>query len=215
MLGVEINRTIKLLMISDIFLVVGFGLISPILAIFIKDNIIGGSILAAGLASTVFLVTRSVIQLPFSKYVDERKDKLKWLIIGTFLFSLVPFIYIFATHIVHIYIAQMIHGVGVALAYPTWMGLWSTHLDKKHESFEWGFYGSVTGIVAAGTAAIGAALAQFVGFSYTFIFVGLMSLCGAGILFKLRGEDKEPKQIKLTHYHKSKKLGHKKHMRQV
>ena len=53
--------TIKLLMISDIFLVTGFGLIDPILAIFIKENLIGGSIFAAGFASTLFLVTNYYI----------------------------------------------------------------------------------------------------------------------------------------------------------
>jgi MFS family permease len=200
MFGVKINRTLQLLMLSDVFLVVGFGLIAPILAIFIKDNMVGGSIFAAGLASTVFLVTKSVIQLPFSKYVDEQKDKVKWLIIGTFLFTFVPIIYIFSTHVWHIYLAQFIHGVGSALAYPTWLGLWSTHLDKKHESFEWGFYSTTVGLVAAGTAAIGAAIAQYIGFTYTFVFVGVMSLVGAGILFKLNSE-KNPKPIKSRSYH--------------
>ena len=199
-------------MLSDVFLVVGFGLIAPILAIFIKDNMIGGSIFTAGLASTVFLVTKSVIQLPFSKYVDTQKNKVKWLILGTFLFTFVPIIYIFATHIWHIYVAQVIYGIGGALAYPTWLGLWSTHLDKKHESFEWGFYSTMVGLVAAGTAAIGAAIAQFVGFTYTFIFVGLMSLCGAGILFKLNGDMKKPKPIKSRSYHGHRGSAHHKHV---
>jgi MFS family permease len=200
MFGVKINRTLQLLMLSDVFLVVGFGLIAPILAIFIKENMVGGSIFAAGLASTVFLVTKSVIQLPFSRYVDGQKNKVKWLIMGTFLFTFVPIIYIFSTHIWHIYIAQFIYGIGSALAYPTWLGLWSTHLDKKHESFEWGFYSTTVGLVAAGTAAIGAAIAQYIGFTYTFIFVGLMSLCGAGILFKLNSE-KEPQPVRSRSYH--------------
>lgn len=33
------NRTMKLLMISDIFVLAGFGLIQPILAIFINDGL--------------------------------------------------------------------------------------------------------------------------------------------------------------------------------
>lgn len=93
------NRTIKLLMISDIFVLTGFGLISPILAIFIKDNLIGGTIFAAGLASTLFLITKSVIQLPFSRYVDKHDDTKRWLILGTLFISIVPFIYIFSNHI--------------------------------------------------------------------------------------------------------------------
>jgi len=34
------NKTLKILIISDIFVFSGFGLIGPILAIFIKDNLI-------------------------------------------------------------------------------------------------------------------------------------------------------------------------------
>ena len=187
------NRTIKLLMLSDIFTVTGFGLIDPILSIFIKENLIGGSIFAAGLASTLFLVTKCLIQLPFSRYVDNHKDKVRWLMLGSFLIAVVPFIYIVTSHINYIYLAQLIYGVGAGLAYPTWLGLWSTHLDKKHESFEWSLYSTLTGLGTAATAAIGAAIAEFFGFTVTFLFVGILALFGCGILFFLERQ-KERKQ---------------------
>ena len=52
-------------MLSDIFVVTGFGLIAPILAIFIKEDLVGGTIFAAGLASTIYLVSKCIVQLPF------------------------------------------------------------------------------------------------------------------------------------------------------
>ena len=134
------NRTIKLLLLSEIFVLTGFGLIEPILAIYINDNIAGGTIFAAGLASMLFLLTKSVIQLPFSKYVDRHGKKTSWLIIGTLIITLVPFIYIFASDINAIYIAQVVHGIGSALAYPTWLSLWSPNLDKNKEKKRRGNY---------------------------------------------------------------------------
>ena len=205
------NRTIKLLMISDIFVITGFGLIEPILAIFIKENLIGGTIFAAGLASTLFLVTKSIVQLPFSKYVDSHKDKIKWLILGTFFIAMVPFIYIFANHVKFIYLAQIFYGVGSGLAYPTWLSLWSTHLDRKHEGFEWSLYSTLTGLGTALAAIVGAAIAQFIGFSYTFVLVGIMALIGCFILFSLEQKKHKLKNIKELHYHKRRKLIHKKH----
>ncbi len=205
------NKTIKLLIISDIFVITGFGLIDPILAIYIKENLIGGTIFAAGIASTLFLVTKSIIQLPFSRYVDSHKDKVRWLITGVFLISLVPFIYIFAKNINYVYIAQIIHGVGSGLAYPTWLSLWSTHLDKKHEGYEWSLYSTLTGLGTASTAAIGAAIAQFIGFVYTFLLVGLMSLLGGIILFALEKKKIKLGKIPIYHYHKKRKLIDKKH----
>jgi predicted MFS family arabinose efflux permease len=179
------NRTIKLLIVSDVFGATAFGLIGPILAIFIKDNLAGGTIFAAGFASMLFLLTKSLVQLPFSRHVDKSRDKVKWLIAGTFIISVVPFIYIFATDVSHIYLAEILLGIGHGLAFPTWLGLWSINLDKGHESFEWSLYSTLTGVGAAVTAAIGAAIAQFVGFSYTFVLVGIMSLAGCGILLRL------------------------------
>ena len=160
------------------FVVTGFGLVEPIMAVFINTNIIGGSIFTAGLASSIFMVTKGVIQLPFSRHVDTHDDNndLMWLIIGTILIACVPFIYILAQSIFHIYIAQLLYGIGSGLAFPTWLGLWSTHLDKKSESFEWSLYSTSVAIGTSVSAAIGAAIAEFIGFEFTFIFVGIIRL---------------------------------------
>ena len=204
------NKVIRLLMISDIFVITGFGLVEPILAIFIKENLIGGTIFTVGFASTLFLITKSIIQLPFSRYIDSHKDKVRWLIIGTFLVSLVPLIYIFINDIKFVYLAQIIYGIGSGLAYPAWLSLWSTNLDRKHEGFEWSFYSTMTGLGVAASAAIGAAIAQFIGFKFTFLLVGLMSLIGGFILFNLEKQDHMQK-IDNYHYHKKRKLIHKQH----
>ncbi|MBU2634107.1 MAG: MFS transporter [Nanoarchaeota archaeon] len=204
------NKTIKLLMISDIFVLTGFGLIDPILAIFIKDNLIGGTIFGAGLAITLFWVTKSIVQLPFSRYVDSHEDKVKWLVLGTFLISIVPFIYIFAKHINYIYLAQILYGIGSGLAYPTWLGLWSTHLDRKHESYEWSLYSTLVGVGTAVSATIGAAIADFIGFQYTFVIVGVLSLVGCFILLSLEKRKEKLRQADIHHYHKKRKLGPKK-----
>ncbi|TSC76063.1 MAG: membrane protein [Parcubacteria group bacterium Gr01-1014_31] len=180
-----INRTIKLLIFSDIFFVTGFGLIEPILAIFVKENLAGGTVFAAGIATMLFLVTKSAIQLPFSRYVDRHEHKVRWLIVGSFIIATVPFLYILARDVSIIYLAQILYGIGSGLAYPTWLGLWSTNLDKRQESFEWSLYSTLTGFGTAATAVVGAAIAQFIGFTYTFVLVGIMALAGCLVLFTL------------------------------
>lgn len=202
------NRVIKFLMVSDILILTSFGLIDPILAIFFKEDLIGGSILAAGLASTVFLFVKCCIQLPFSKYVDSSsyETRLRWLIVGSFLMASVPFLYIFVKKMYMIFFIEAIYGIGSGLAYPTWLGLWSTHLDKKKESFEWSLYSTLTGLGAAVTAAIGAALAEFAGFTLTFIFVGGLSLIGCLFLFELDRRRNKFESVLGLNYHKRRKL---------
>ena len=200
------NKTIKLLMISDMFVTTGFGLIEPILAIFIKENLIGGTVFTASLASTIFLFTKSLVQLPFSRYIDKEKDKVRWLIFGMILVSIVPFIYIYSNHIKMIYLAQVLYGVGAGFAYPTWLGLWSINLDKKKESYEWSLYSTIVGLGTAAAAAIGGAIAQFIGFAYTFMFVGIMSFIGCFILLDLEKKRIKKDGITMSDYFQKKKI---------
>jgi len=181
------NNTTKLLIISDIFVLTGFGLIDPILSIFIKWNLVGGTIFAAGAASMLFIITKSIVQMPFSRYVDKhgRISRIKGLIIGTFLVSSVPFIYVFSNNIVFIYIAQVIHGFGSGLAFPSWMGLWSKNLNEEQRSFEWSLYSTLIGIGTGLSGLIGAEIAELFGFTYTFLMVGIMSIIGCVVLFGL------------------------------
>jgi len=173
------NRTMKLLMLSDIFVLTGFGLIQPILAIYINDGgLTGGTMLSAGMASALFLFVKSLVQLPFGHYVDKQPGKSNWLILGTMLMAAVPIIYLSANSIYHVYLAETIYGLGSGLAYPTWLGLWSANLDKGKESFQWSVYSTSTGLGTAATGAAGAALASQAGFAATFISAGLLCFLG-------------------------------------
>jgi DHA1 family quinolone resistance protein-like MFS transporter len=180
----------KLLMLSDIFVLTGFGLIQPILAIYINDGgVTGGTMLTAGMASALFLLTKSLVQLPFGSYVDRQSCKARWLLLGTLLMALVPIIYVTAHSIYQVYLAEIVYGLGSGLAYPTWLGLWSANLSKGQESFQWSVYHTSTGLGTAATGAAGAAVASLVGFYATFLLAGLLCLlgCAALILMERRG----------------------------
>lgn len=179
-----INKTLRLLIISDIFVFSGFGLISPILAIFINDNLIGGSIFAAGIASMIFLITQAVLQIVFS-YGFNPKDRLWMLKIGTGIIACVPFGYIFATQIYHLYLVQLIYGVGAAFAYPSWSSLFTSHLEKGQRGFQWSVYSSSVGVGSAAAAGIGAWLAEKTSFELVFLLTGFFAVVGLLILFRL------------------------------
>jgi MFS family permease len=179
-------------MISDIFVLTGFGLIDPILAIYIKDGLVGGTVFSAAFASTLFLLVKSLVQLPFSRSVDKMNDvtRGRWLFLGTILIALVPFIYIFSSSIAFIYLAQVLHGAGSGLAYSAWLGIWSTHLDKNRESYEWSLYSTLVGIGTAISAFVGGFVAEFIGFRLTFALVGVFAMAGCGFLFALLRQKK-------------------------
>ena len=178
------NRTLKLLMLSDIFVFSGFGLISPILAIFIKDNLVGGTILGAGIASAIFLIIHSILQIIFAKKFNP-KDRLWMVLLGTAFIAAVPFGYIFSSHIYHIYLVQIIYGVGAGFAYPSWYSLFSAHLEKGKRGLQWSVYNSGVGIGSAIAAAAGAWLAEITSFVLVFAITGILSIAGLLVLFGL------------------------------
>ena len=178
------DKTLKLLTLSDISIYSGFGLISPILAIFIKDNLIGGTLFAAGLASAIFLITHAILQIIFAETFSS-KDRRWMLIFGTVLIALVPLGYIFSTAMWHIFIVQFIYGVGAGFAYPSWYSLFSSHIEKKQSGFQWSVYNSCVSIGTGITAAVGAWLAQIIGFRWVFAITGIITMTGLFILFQL------------------------------
>ena len=167
-----------LLILSDVLILSSFGLIAPIFAIFIIENLEGGSLVAAGLATTIFFVTKSVVQLPLARYIDKQKHKIVLLCIGTFLVAIVPFIYSMSTSVKGIYFAQVVYGIATALAYPSWFSLFTYYIDKKHKGFEYAIWSTSIGIGTALTGYIGANLAELLGWKYLFFIVGGFSLVG-------------------------------------
>jgi len=173
------NKKLLLLIFSDILILSSFGLIGPIFAVFITENLIGGTLVTAGLATTIFFVVKSTVQLPLSKYfIDKEKHKTRSLLAGTFLIITVPFIYFFAKSVYTIFVAQAIYGLGAALAYPSWFSLFTTYMDKRHKGFEYTLWSTGVGIGAALAAFFGAQIAEALGFKYLFFVVGGIAFLG-------------------------------------
>lgn len=178
------NKTLKTLIVSDVFVYGGLGLISPILAIFIKDNLVGGTIFAAGIASMIYLITHSLLQLLFA-YKFNPKDRIWMLKVGTALIALVPFGYIFSTQFYHIYFVEFIYGLGAAFAYPSWNSLFTSNLENGKRGFQYSVYSSSVGIGTAITAGVGAWLAEQTSFQVVFGLTGALAIIGLLLLFRL------------------------------
>jgi len=71
-----ISRVIKILTLSDILMMGGFGLVSPIFAVFITDTISGGTLGVAGIAITIYLLTKSIGQLFAAEIIDKIKGEM-------------------------------------------------------------------------------------------------------------------------------------------
>ena len=194
-----INKVVRVLVLGDIMFFSAFGLIGPIFAIFVTQQIAGATIATAGFAATINLLTRALLQMPVARYIDRHKgekDDFKFMVAGSTLISVVPFAYLFVVVPWHLYLAQIIFGIGGALANPGWYAIFTRHIDKGREGTEWTLENVGVGLAAAGTAAIGGVLAQYFGFHNLFLIVGILSLVGLIIQMSLYST-----VIELDHHH--------------
>lgn len=185
-LKISINRVIRFLTISDILMLSGWGLINPIFAVFVTDQIQGGNVEMAGLAITVFLLTKSLVQMPIAWLIDKKRGEIDdfWvMIIGSLIISLSAFLFIFAKNVSQILLIQVVNGFGAALSYPSWLAIFTRHVDTHKEGFEWSLYFTVTDLGGALVAGLGGAIANYLGFQSLFLLVGLLSFLGTAFLF--------------------------------
>jgi len=64
------NKVIKYLVLSDLAFWSGWGLLTPIFAIFVVNRITGGSVFVVGMASAVFWIARSLFRVPIGILLD-------------------------------------------------------------------------------------------------------------------------------------------------
>ncbi|MDP1629775.1 MAG: MFS transporter, partial [bacterium] len=123
-----------------------------------------------------------------ARFVDRtksEKDDFYFMIFGSIIISIVPFLYLLSAKIWHIYLIQAIYGLGYSLRLPGWFGMFTRHIDKGHEGYEWSVGSVVAGVGAAITAALGGVLAARLGFETLFILIGSISIIGSAVLIFL------------------------------
>lgn len=176
------NSVVRWMIISDFIVIGSYGLLGPIFAVFITDYIEGANIQVAGIAVTIFLITKSLAQIPIAAIVDRikgEKDDFWIVFMGSIISSLIPLFYIFIKNVPQLYLVQAIYGIAAAATFPAYMAILHRHLDKGKEGIELGAYYTLTDIGSAAAGAIGGSLAYYLGFKWVFILVVVFNLLGS------------------------------------
>lgn len=188
-----VNKISKALIASDFFLNLGWGLLSPIFAIFILDNITKGdsvkAVEIAGFSALFYWITKSFLEIPIGYLLDKKageKDDFWVMVVGTLITAFVPIGYLYATNEMHIYFFQVLHAIGMALALPSWLAIFTRHIDKGKEAFEWSLETTSIGAGAGIAGGIGGIMAAAFGFKVVFIFVSALTFISTLLLLVIR-----------------------------
>lgn len=176
--------------LSDFVWLSAVGLLSPIFAVFIIDDAIPGATAATvGIAVSIYLITKSIVQVFAASIIDwirgEQDDF--WIL---FLFSiaaaLLPLAYLFMKTAAHLYLIQFLYGICIAFTFPSFMAIFSRHLDHAKEGTEWGIYFTLTDLGSAFTAFVGGVIATFIGFDALIMISVVVSFAGVLLVYPIR-----------------------------
>ncbi|MCA9378814.1 MFS transporter [Candidatus Dojkabacteria bacterium] len=186
----DINPVIRFLIISDTVMIGAAGLLGPIFALFIEEFIKDADPAAvAGIAASIYLFTKSILQIPIANLIDRirgEKDDF-WLMFSfTIIIALIPLLYLFISTPLQLYIVQFVLGLCTAFTFPTYMAIFTRHIDKSKEGTEWGVYFTLTDLVSAALAAVGGYVASSQGFPVLIVLVVIISTIGGLLLYPIK-----------------------------
>ena len=188
---IGINKVIKVLIASDFLLQSGWGLIGPIFAIFLTEQIKGGSLEMVGFVAATYWLTKSFVQPFIARFLDIRKgekDDFKFIISGLYIANLVPLGYLFSTQIFHIFILEFIRGLAMACVVPSWSAIFTRHIDKGREAFSWSIESTAIGLAFGFAAVFGGVIAGILGFKTVFVLVSIFGLIASSVLLLIRNQ---------------------------
>ena len=188
---IGINKVIKTLIFSDFLFHNGWGLIGPIFAIFITQQIQGGTIASVGLIAATYWLVKSISQPFIAHFLDVtkgEKDDFSFLVFGMYVANLVPLGYIFASELWHVFLLETIRGLAMACVIPSWLGIFTRHVNKGWEAFTWSIQSTTVGFAFAFAAAFGGIIASFLGFKVVFFLVSLFGLLASTFLLIIRNQ---------------------------
>lgn len=190
-LQLHVNPVVKILIISDFLIWAAAYFIEPIFALFVIHQIPGASEVEVGISFAIYTFVKAMVEIPIGVYVDKHKGELDdfWVtVIGSLLGAAVLFVYPHMTTVWQLYSLRVVMGIAMALAYPGWMAIFTHHLDKNKEGFEWSLYDVLTGLGVSATAALGGFMVAQFGYQWLLYLVGVLTIIGSMILFLIRGD---------------------------
>lgn len=193
------NPVIKFMILSDVVWQSASGLLGPIFALYVAGFVIDGGATVAGVAAAIYLVTKSFLQIPVAYLIDRirgERDDFWILFIGSLAAALMPLSYLFVHTAGQLYIVQFVFGALVALTFPSYMAIYTRHIDKRKEGTAWGVYFTLVDISGAATAAIGGVIADTIGFKELIMAVVGVSVVGVLLLYPIKSHIRMPRSHK-------------------
>lgn len=179
---IKVNVVIRRLVVADLTLWGGWGLISPVFSVFIVQKVPGATILSVGIAAAIYWFVKSFLQLPVAVYLDRHegeKDDFYVLILALIITGFAAFSFLLVKSVAVLFLVTLIQAVGFGLYVPSWSSIFSHHLDKEKYAFDWSLDSTSVGVTSGIAAFLGGTMVSLFGFASVFVLGSFFSFASA------------------------------------
>ena len=169
---VFLNRALRVLLISNSFVLLAGAMLGPIYAIFVER--VGGDLLDASIAGGLFALAAGITTILAGKYADKIKESELIIVFGYILMGFGFLLYTVVSSILFLFVVQVIIGFAEAVYAPAFDALYSKHIDRGKAGREWGAWESMNYFSVAIGAVIGGLIVNSLGFNVIFIIMALL-----------------------------------------
>ena len=173
------NKALGILLFVDSLVLLAGAMIGPIYALFVDK--IGGDLLTASITFAVFSIVSGIATFLIGKFEDLMKEQELALGGGYFLSGLAYIGYLLVQSPFHLFLTQVLLGIGTALLKPAFDALMSKHLDQNRAASQWGAWESMNSVTLGIGAVIGGIIV--INFGFPTLFVTMATLCFTSALF--------------------------------
>ena len=186
----QFNPTIKAFIAAETLLWSGWNFFVPLIGVFVVEKIEGGNVEVVATATSFYLISRLATELLSAKYFVKRGDRVKLTvsILGSLILGIGYLGFLAVNSVPLLFCIYILLGIGLGIASPAKLSLFSIHLDKNKEASEWSVYDAITFSAMAISGIIGGLIAGKFGFDSLFVIASFINLLGIFPYFFLLGK---------------------------
>lgn len=159
--------------------------VGVIFALYITQNIPGGTAIHVGLVFGLYRIVRAFFAIPIGRFLDKHSghiDEYFSLLGSGFLVGITYMILFFASELWHVYLGITIIALGHAIDIGSWKILFYSNLPSDAKGEVIGIYTTIMQIVYALAIVAAGFVGETYGFEWTLLFAGIMTILSSIML---------------------------------
>lgn len=159
-----------------------YGLFAPVYAIFVQN--IGGTILDAGIAYSIYGICSGGFIIAFGSSDFFKRNVKKIIIVGYATYSLVYYLYMFIDSPQELFCLQILIGLATGILEPSWSAVFSAKQSEGALEKNWAIWTGGVGMISGIAALLGGYIATH-SFPLLFFIMGSSTLVSTVIVVRL------------------------------